>query len=179
MVSREQHFSNNGEHNIDDLLNWAIVVNYYRSNERYVDLEKAEQKSLFEDEFLRESILMYGKCPCSKAEVCEQFRNKYSINDNNKVIDYVSIPRNGGCPNHNYADIHTFYHHCMAKMRLKTVAGMHMLDVNYLYLDICCHLKILNTESLIYVIFAAIIYAKNTSNIHTKSSNLSFPNTEI
>ena len=73
---------------------------------------------------------MYGKCSCSKAEVCEQFRNKYSINDNNKVIDYVSIPRNGGCPNHNYADIHTFYHHCMAKMRLKTVAGMHMLDVN-------------------------------------------------
>ena len=58
MVSREQHFSNNVEHNIDDLLNWAIVVNYYQSNERDIDLEKAEQKSLFEDDFLRESILM-------------------------------------------------------------------------------------------------------------------------
>ena len=44
MVSREQYFSKNVEHNIDDSLNWAIVANCYQSNERCVDLEKQNKK---------------------------------------------------------------------------------------------------------------------------------------
>ena len=120
------NIKNNLGYNISNLLNWAFFVNYYQSNDNYDKFEKAEHLCLFVDES-RESILKFGKCLCTKAIYCQEFRNKF-INED-KVIDYENGLSSNGFPNNHFGNLHTFYQHCMSKLGVKTLPGMHMSDV--------------------------------------------------
>ena len=56
-----------------------------------------------------------------------------------KVIDYESCLGEDSYAN-NFANIHTFYQHCMSKLGIEKFPGMNVLDIH---------------------IYAAIMYAKN------------------